>query len=355
MEMELKRIVIKVGTNVLTTSNGELDESMISRLGQQIAQLKSMGKEVILVSSGAVGVGRSIIQLPQKLNTVTQRQVYASIGQIGLLRKYQETFEKHQLHSAQVLVTKEDFRDREHFINMKRCVLALLRDHIIPIVNENDVISISELMFTDNDELAGLVAALVNADALIIFSNVDGVLHRNGQLIEVVEAGDQSIYEHITSGKSSFGRGGMHTKVRVCQQAAKLGIHTFIANGKTTTPIGIITQKALCTHFTAKPSKPSNLKKWMAHQPAQGTPTVYINEGALQRLTASDHIASLLPVGISGIKGSFKKGDLISICSQAGQSIGLGIAAYGVKKLTPILGKQGEKAFIHYDYLFIYE
>ena len=355
MEMEAKRIVIKVGTNVLTTQNGALDIALIDKLGQQIAQLKMMDKEIILVSSGAVGVGRSILQLPKKLNTVTQRQVYAAIGQIGLLRQYQQTFESHQLHCAQVLVTKEDFRDREHYINMKRCVLALLRDHIIPVVNENDVISISELMFTDNDELAGLVAALVNADALIIFSNVDGVLHRNGQLIEVVHANDQSIYEHITHGKSSFGRGGMHTKVRVCQRAAKLGIHTYIANGKKATPIDILTQKALCTHFTAKPSKPSNLKKWMAHQPAHGSPTVFINDGAMQKLTATDHIASLLPVGIASINGSFKKGDLIAICSQSGNPIGLGIAAYGVKKLTSILGKQGEKAFIHYDYLFIYE
>lgn len=354
--MDYKRIVIKVGTNVLTTEDGKIDTESIHQFAGQIAQLKQMGKEPILVSSGAVGVGRARLDLPAHLNVVTQRQVWAAVGQVGLISLYQEAFAKNDTYCAQILVTKEDFRDRDHYINMNRCLNALLRDHIVPIVNENDVISISELMFTDNDELAGLIAGLVNAEALIIYSNVDGVLHRDGHLIRSVGAGDQSIYDHINSGKSSFGRGGMLTKVRICQHAAKLGVHAYIANGKKADPVELLrADEPYCTHFKAKETKTSNVKKWMTYQKVEQAPVVFINEGAVAKLSRPDEVASLLPVGITKVDGSFKKGDLVRIYGPNNHRVGLGIAAYSDKKLTPILGENGQKAFIHYDYLLIHD
>jgi len=155
-----KKVVVKLGTNVLTRTNGALDITSISHIVDQIVQLKQQGIEVILVSSGAVGAGRSAIQLSKNLNKIVQRQVYSAIGQIHLLNLYNNLFGNHQIFCAQVLATKEDFRDRTHYLNMKNCFQALLRDNVIPIVNENDVISVNELMFTDNDELAGLIASL---------------------------------------------------------------------------------------------------------------------------------------------------------------------------------------------------
>ena len=352
--MALEKIVVKVGTNVLTDAQGNIDHDLLKRLVGQIAELKRSGNQVVLVSSGAVGAGRAHLQLPGKLNPVTQRQVFSAVGQVKLMSFYQEIFLTHELFCAQVLATKEDFRDRDHFINMKRCVLALLRDNIVPIVNENDVISISELMFTDNDELAGLMAALINAEKLIILSNVDGLQTRDGALLYEVTADDTSIHEHITSARSSFGRGGMLTKVQICQRAAKLGIHAYIANGKDCRLTDIVSgSSSHHTHFLPK-KKRSGLKKWMAHQDGTTPGKVVINAGARHRLTDSETIASLLPVGITAVEGEFKKGDLIQICGEDTVPLGMGIAAYGAKKLHQVLGKQGHKAFIHYNYLFIH-
>ncbi len=347
-----ERIVLKIGTNVLTDEDGNLDQAVIKHLVAEIATLKSKGIEVVLVSSGAVGAGRATLTLPKKLNQVTKRQVYSAIGQIRLLGYYQEAFANYDIFCAQVLATKEDFRDRKHFINMKRCLSALMRDDIVPIINENDVISITELMFTDNDELAGLTASLINAEALIILSSVDGVLARDGTVIRSSHARDEAILEHITTSKSSFGRGGMFTKVRICQQAAMLGIHAYIANGKQCRLVDLIRQDAACTYF--RPQKAhSGIKKWMAFNEDGAQAKVFINNGALEILKDSARVASLLPVGIITFQGDFKKGDLINIHHEERGKVGIGIAAYGSKKLKPLIGERGGKAFIHYDYLLV--
>lgn len=353
--MAFKRIIVKVGTNVLTGSNGKLDTVLIAELVGQIAGAKAAGQEIILVSSGAVGAGRAMLTLPEKLNPITKRQVFASVGQVELMKIYTELFRQHGLHCAQVLATKEDFRDRDHYVNMKRCLLALLRDNIVPVINENDVISISELMFTDNDELAGLTASLINADALIILSNVDGVLDENGNVIPEISAFDEDVRTKITTQKSSFGRGGMLTKLRICQQAARLGIHTFITHGKKGRLPGILNgaEGNVCTCFPAG-KKRSNLKHWMAYSDGSVQAKVTVNEGASRILKDVAAVASLLPVGITGFDKKFKKGEVIGIGDEAGNLIGIGIAAYGSKKLKSLLGRQGAKALIHYDYLLIY-
>ena len=339
---------------MLTAANGTLDLSIMADLVAQIAEAKRQGIEILLVSSGAVGAGRSVVDLPEKLNPVTKRQVYASVGQVELMRWYTQLFRQHGIHCAQVLATKEDFRDRLHYVNMKRCLLALLRDSIVPIINENDVISISELMFTDNDELASLTASLVNADGLVILSNVDGVLDENKKVIPVIKHTDTNIYKKITARKSSFGRGGMLTKIRMCQQAAKLGIHTYIANGKKRLLLQLLNgEEVPCSHFPAG-KKTSNLKQWMAHREGQSEGAVVINMGAASILRDASKAASLLPVGIVAIKKPFKKSDVIAIENEQGKILGIGMASYGSKKLELILGRKSEKELIHYDYLFVY-
>src|SRR6201996_8315681 len=179
MTYNYQRIVIKIGSNVLTRKDGLPDLERIKHLVEQIARIKKQGKEVVLVSSGAVASGRSLISVSDKFDAIATRQLFASIGQVKLINTYAAGFEKFNILCSQVLVTKEDFRDRLHYLNMKNCLKILLQHHVIPVVNENDVVSITELMFTDNDELAGLIAAMLNAQALILLTNVDGIYDGN--------------------------------------------------------------------------------------------------------------------------------------------------------------------------------
>ena len=358
--MNYKRVVIKVGTNVLTQEQGLLDLTNISHLVDQIVALKQQGVQVILVSSGAVGAGKSIFSIPSDLNKIVRRQVLSSIGQIRLMEIYRQFFSNYQLFCGQLLVTKEDFRDRQHYINMKNCFHALLRDEIVPIVNENDVVSINELMFTDNDELAGLVAAMTNAEALIILSNVDGVMDgapdlAQSKVISIIDANDKSALELILPNKSSFGRGGMRTKFRIAQKAAKVGISTIIANGKRPNIlVDIVNGDFVGTTFPAK-GVVSNMKKWLAYNESESKGLVVINQGAVEALRSPDRITSLLPVGVLRIDGLFKKGDLIQIQDENGLAIAFGIAQYGAEKAEKFLGKKNKKELVHYDYLFVEE
>lgn len=355
--MKWNRIIIKLGTNVLTNDDHQIDESVIQNIVGQIAQLKASGKEVILISSGAVGAGRAVTSLPDSLNNVTKRQVFSSIGQIELMTKYKEAFGQHGILCAQVLATKEDFRDRVHYINMRRCLLALLRDNVIPIINENDVISISELMFTDNDELAGWVASLMNVNAMILLTNVDGVLSNEGKgpVIPIILARDKKVFDNVTAGKSSFGRGGMLTKIRICQKASKNGTDAYIANGKTDDIISkILKGTAVCTHFPSGKER-SSIKKWIAQVDGSVRGSVKVNQGAALALGSNDCVASLLPVGIETCSGEWGKGDLIQILDDNDEVIGVGISSYSSKKVRSIIGLKGAKPVIHYDYLLMYD
>lgn len=233
----MSKIVIKLGSNVLTTENGQLDTSVIRGIVNQIAILKQQGNTVVLISSGAVASGKSIYTLKNTEDTTIRRQVYSSIGQVRLLNLYYELFSKHNIICSQVLTTRDDFLGGEHYRNMKNCFNGLLLDSIIPIVNENDVVSLKELMFTDNDELAGLTAFLIEADRLIILSNIDGLFDGNPEdssssiIHEIKENED---YSHlIQAAKSTAGRGGMESKYKTAKKVASKGIKTTIANGKT--------------------------------------------------------------------------------------------------------------------------
>lgn len=229
--MSKKIIVIKIGTNVITNSKCLLDESVINKLVVQVVALRRRGYAVILVTSGAMGAGRSLVQPDTRLNKVEARQVLAAAGQIKLAGVYLARFRKLGICCAQVLTCKEDFRDRRHYFNMKGCFRALLKSGLVPVVNENDVVAVEELMFTDNDELAGLIAKMVKVKQLIILTNVDGVKDNRGQVIQIIKR--RADYQRfVTAEKSSFGRGGMSAKCAVATKLAKQGIKTSIINGK---------------------------------------------------------------------------------------------------------------------------
>ncbi len=355
---KIKKLIVKIGTNVLTRADGLLDLTTISQLVDQIAVLKQEGWQLIVVSSGAVGAGKSMIQLPASGNKTVRRQVLSAVGQIRLMQSYSQLLANYQLHCAQVLATKEDFRDRRHYLNMKNCFQALLRDNLIPIVNENDVISVNELMFTDNDELAGLIATMMGADALMILSNVDGVFDgppqdNRSKVIPVIEANDRSVAQLIAPERSSLGRGGMRTKLRMAQKTARLGIDVYIGHGKRPGVLTDLLQGQFSgTRFPAN-GKLSNVKKWMATQSFGAQATIIINAGAAAALQDIHQANSLLPVGILHIDGDFVKGEVVMIQDESGQNIGLGMAQYQSDKARKWIGQQGKKPIIHYDYLLL--
>lgn len=232
-----KSLVIKVGTNVLSRPDGRLDVTNISHLVDQIAGLKQAGINLVLVSSGAVGAGREVLGGQEEFGEVARRQVLSAVGQVRLMELYRQLFAGHSLHCAQVLATKGDFRDDLHADNMLNCFRALLLDDVVPVVNENDVVAVSELMFTDNDELAGLVATMLGADALVILSSVDGLFDgppeaADSRLIGVVDAADASVLGFVQEKKTSFGRGGMASKLEVAIRTANADIPVLLGNGR---------------------------------------------------------------------------------------------------------------------------
>lgn len=355
MAVAYKRIVVKIGSNVLTQPDGLPDHARIEHLVAQIVNLKKAGIAVVVISSGAVAAGRSMISISEKQDAVAARQLLASIGQIKLINTYLSLFEKQEMLCSQVLVTKEDFRDRKHYLNIKNCLSILLKHQVIPIINENDVVSVTELMFTDNDELAGLVASMLEADALIILSNVDGIYNGDpkspaSSVIREIKK-DDHIGSFINTTKSGLGRGGMVTKLGMAQKVAKLGIPVYIANGTRNNILtDLIAQKVDHTYFVPEKNT-SGKKKWIAHSEHSATGSVQLNKGAAEALI-SGQARSLLPVGITGILSPFQKGDIIRLLDEDEKLIGLGIADYGSDKAKERIGQKGHKSLVHYNYFY---
>ncbi len=236
MKLPVKRITVKVGSNVLTRPGGKLDVTRMSALVDQIAALRERGIEVILVSSGAVASGRSLITPEGGLDDVDSRQLFSAIGQARLMGRYYDMFKDHDLLVGQVLTMKESFSDPEHYANQQNCMRVMLREGVIPIVNENDTVSLSELMFTDNDELSGVIATMMECDHLVILSNIDGVYDGDpadpaSRVIPEVRPEDD-LSSFVKESKSSAGRGGMGSKTRVAREVAGRGIEVVVACGR---------------------------------------------------------------------------------------------------------------------------
>lgn len=358
MTQRARRIVVKVGTNVLTTAEGLLHAPIMAALVQQLMEAQRSNTEVVFVSSGAMAAGRAVVKPSRKLGAVEARQVLAAVGQAHLMHRYSELFSKNTGICAQVLATKEDFRDRRHYLNMRSCFQSLLAQGIVPIVNENDVVSVGELMFTDNDELAGLIASMVDADTLILLTSVDGIATGDPKdpattiLHTVRDEGDWKKY--LRPEKSSFGRGGMHTKCASAEKLAKLGITTHIAKGTEPRIIPrILAGETIGTVFPAR-KQTSSVKRWVAESEGQEKGIVVINGCATEALMNREKAASLLPVGITKIEGTFEKGDLLRVRSEDGTDIGLGLAQYASGPARDALGHKRQKPLIHYDFLYLF-
>ena len=354
-----KKICIKIGSNVLSYKDGALNIERIENIVFQISELRKKGYQPILVSSGAVATGRKKVKISDKYDPVSARQLWSSVGQVELMNIYCNLFSQYGLICAQVLVTKTDFSTREHYLNMKNCLTTLLSNNIIPIINENDAVSVTALMFTDNDELSGLLASMMNVDTLFILSNIDGIYNGDpnnlaSRVIHRVNGNFDEISQFISVTKSNFGRGGMLTKARIAYRVAKSGIRVIIANGSHhNILLKLLKTPNSIPHTTFMPGQPtSNVKKWLACSEGFAKAKVFINEGAKQAL-ASCKATSLLPIGVTKIQGEFSEGDIIKIVTHSGKTIGLGKARYNHQTAIISIGKKEENPIIHYDYLFL--
>ena len=359
MKQEFTRIAVKVGSNVLARRDGTLDVTRMSALVDQIAELHKSGVEIIMVSSGAVASGRSEIHPQKKLDSVDQRQLFSAVGQAKLINRYYELFREHGIAVGQVLTTKENFGTRRHYLNQKNCMTVMLENNVIPIVNENDTISVSELMFTDNDELSGPIASMMDAQALIILSNIDGIYNGspadpNSSVIQEIGHG-KDLSNYIQASKSSFGRGGMLTKTNIARKVADEGITVIIANGKRDNILVDLLQRpqnTLCTRFIPSKEPVSSVKKWIAHSEGFAKGEIHINECATEVLN-SEKAVSILPIGITHIEGEFEKDDIVRIMDFQGNQIGVGKVNCDSKQAQEAIGKHGKKPVVHYDYLYI--
>ncbi len=355
-----KRIAVKIGTNVLASADGTLDIERIRHLANQISLLHQRGIEVIVISSGAVAAGRALLPGMSKMDTVSEKQLCSAVGQVKLINAYFDFFEQHNIISAQVLTTKENFSDRRHYLNMKNSVSTMLENRVIPIVNENDTISVTELMFTDNDELSGLMSSMMGCEALLILSNVDGIYNGipgdpKAEVIPEISVSDRSYETFISSQKSGFGRGGMHTKYSVARKIAREGIDVFIARG---TRENILTDilsgnNVPYTRFIPNGKKLKSSKKWLAHSESFAKGVAVVNEGAKKALFDQSNANSLLLIGVVAIKGFFEKGDVIIIQDEDGSQLGIGKSQYDSDDALKFVGKKARKPLIYYDYMYL--
>jgi glutamate 5-kinase len=354
-----KRIAIKIGSNVLTRKDGTLDVTRMSALVDQIAALHKEGLEVILISSGAVASGRSEIKVKNKLDNVSARQLFSAVGQAKLINRYYDLFKEHGIACGQVLTSKESLGTRRHYLNQRNCLNVMLENRVIPIMNENDTISVTELMFTDNDELSGTIAAMMDVEALILLSNIDGIYNGvpgedGAEVIREIED-TTDISDYIQTTRSSFGRGGMLTKYRIARKVAREGIEVIIANGKTPDILPDLLLKGsdvICSRFIASSKASSGVKKWIAHSDSFAKGEIHINANAAKALT-DKKATSLLPVGITSVTGEFEKDDIVRIINEEDLTIGVGKVSYDSGKTRELIGKKGGKPVVHYDYLYL--
>ncbi len=345
-----KRIVVKIGSALLADrATGALKTAWLASLVDDVAALAAAGKEVVLVSSGAIALGRHALQLPKGALELEQSQAAAAVGQIGLAHAYQELARARGLVAAQILLTLGDTEQRRRYLNARHTIETLLSLKAIPVVNENDTVATTEIRYGDNDRLSARVASMVSADCLVLLSDVDGLYTAPpggklaGKRLDVVTAITSEIEAMAGDAGTELSKGGMKTKLEAAKIALQAGTHMVITSGKVPNPLKAIGDGAPCTWFLA-PSDPLTAKKrWIAGQ-LEPKGQVYVDAGAEKALAAGK---SLLPAGVARVEGSFDRGDAVIIRAPDGRELGRGLIAYAKADAERIIGrKSGEIAAI---------
>lgn len=339
-----RRIVSKFGTNLLTGGTERLDRALMSGLVAQIAQARKEGVQVVVVTSGAIAAGNEVLEGMRSRKDTPYKQVQAAVGQSRLMARYTELFAAHNIHVAQALITKGDLDNREGYLNVRNTLEGLLELGIVPIVNENDVVDIreiGEIVFGDNDRLSAAVANLIDAELLVILSDIEGLYTANPKtnpeatLIERVERIDERISALAGGIGSSRGRGGMLSKIEAAKVATASGIPVIVASGQQPDVLTrLLRGERLGTTFEATRSRTDSRRRWMLSGLAQGA--VIVDAGAAKALREQHR--SLLPAGVRGVAGEFGRGELIDIRDSAGVTLGSGLTNYAAADVKKLVG-----------------
>lgn len=351
-----RRVVVKIGTNALTHATGRFDRDHFARLSAELLKVAA-DRELVVVSSGAIALGIERLGLSARPREIPGKQACAAVGQSRLMRAYEESFAQADRAVAQILLTHEDVQDRRRYLNVRHALARLLEERVVPIINENDTVSVDELKFGDNDTLAGLVASLVEADALIILSDVEGLFdadprtHPGARRIPQVEAITEEILALAGASGSEVGTGGMATKVRAAARATERGVACVIASGDQ--PQGLTLALAgedVGTYFAPRPGRRSARAGWIAHA-LFPKGTLQVDAGARRAVVEANK--SLLPSGVKKVDGAFEKGDPVDLLDEAGRPFARGLAAYSAEELRAIAGHKSAEieALLGYRYL----
>ncbi len=365
---KIKRIVVKIGSALITAGGRGLDHEAIAQWAEQIAQLRLSGIDIVLVSSGSIAEGVSRIGLKKRPGSIHTLQAAAAVGQMGLVQSYEASFQKHGLHSAQILLTHDDLANRNRYLNARSTLRTLLDFGTIPVVNENDTVATDEIRFGDNDTLGALVANLIEADLLIILTDQQGLYDSNpaenpaARFIEKADADDDRLLQFASPTGGVLGRGGMQTKIIAARKAARSGTHTVIAYGREEDVIKrVVKGEAIGTYLKAGKGHLVARKQWLAgHMRCAGE--LLLDDGAVRVLQQSG--ASLLPIGVKQVKGDFKRGEVVACVSPQGRIIARGLVNYPAdearkiighpsKKIPELLGYEDDEELVHRDNLIL--
>lgn len=369
IENGARRIVVKVGTRLLTSVTGKMNTVYIEKLVRELAGLKNAGHEVILVTSGAVGAGMGRMDFSERPDTIPQKQALAAIGQGFLMQLYEKYFAGHDLVAAQILLTRSDLSDRRRYLNASNTILTLLQWGVVPVVNENDTVSVEEIRFGDNDRLSALVAGLCDAGLLVVLTTADGLYNNNpnssseARLVPVVEDITPEVKSWARETNDELATGGMITKLDAAVITMNTGVGMFIVSGKDPGVLKrLLKGEQLGTYFPPK-AHINRRKRWLAYgRVVRGS--VVVDEGAGKALCHAGK--SLLPVGVVGVEGTFEKGELVALLNSSGEEIGRGLCNFSSMELASIkkrpsseienlLGRSCSDEVIHRDNMVIYD
>jgi len=338
-----RRIVVKVGSTLVTDDGRGLDREAIARWAAQLSALRALRKEVVLVSSGAIAEGIQRLGWKRRPTAMHELQAAAAVGQMGLVQAYESGFREHGIQTAQILLTHADLADRSRYLNARSTLLTLLAFDVLPIINENDTVVTDEIKFGDNDTLGALVANLIEADALVILTDQAGLFSSdprrdpNATLIAEAQADDRALEAMAGGSGSAIGRGGMLTKVLAARRAASSGAHTTIVSGREPDVlVRLAGGEAIGTQLIAPVGRLSARKQWMADH-LQTAGRVILDAGAAEALASSGR--SLLPIGVTEVVGSFARGDVVSCIAPDGREIARGIVNYASADARRIVGR----------------
>lgn len=365
----VERIVVKVGTRLLTHKSGQLNLFFIERLVRELADLKNRGRQIVLVSSGAIGAGMGRLGLPQRPESIPELQAAAAVGQGVLIQLYEKFFLEYGQIIAQILLTRADFAGRGRYLNASNTILTLLRWGVVPVINENDTVSVQEIKLGDNDRLSALVAGLCDADLLVILTTAGGLYEADPEvfpgvcLIPEVPEITPEIKACAAGTAERLATGGMITKLQAAEIATNSGVGMVIAGGKKAGTLHqILNGEAVGTYFHPQQSYLNRRKRWIAYgRVIKGS--VIVDDGAKNALCRGGK--SLLPVGVVGVSGSFKQGALVAVCDRQGREIGRGLSSFSSEELLLIkkqssgdivrlIGREAGDEVIHRDNLVVY-